>query len=726
LLGLSLYLLLPTLLSWSAPDAPGFWTLLKAELRAQKQALAVLRSPPFRLLALLSLAPFLILAVRWKSHSIQFADDTRLGVFLVKATGHFIHGLFFVLALWIALNPVFTPRNLDVGAPLLPYYYLWSLVAGYGAGYFLLFGAGKRTRRWARLPATALTVLLGLMSSVLLWKNLDEIRTTNGPAVHDFARALSDDLPPGQTVVLSDEPQQLRLLRAELAGHSGGKNPMLVETPALVSRSYQRFLARRYPSRWPEPALTNQSGEISPDVFRKQVSELAEREPVLYQHPSAGFFFESFADVPNGSMHRLVPWPAGRDEPPPLADAILATNELIWQRRWDKSLSQLANQIASNRRAATARASPAWRWLRLSDRLNVTAADLGGAYSKSLNYWGVQLQRAGRPAEAREWFRRALELNPDNLSAHINLTYATSRQQGNPTRLTLAGIREQLPELFGKYEKWWTALNANGPVDEPTFLQLTGRVLLATRNPRQAGCAFARCAELLPDWLLPRLWLTQSRNLQQNFAGALELTAEISSADPRLTGAGRAQLLLGRVTALRGLGRTNDATLALESGVREAGTNRAVLTVAANLYAVGDEFERALELRDTLLQGDPNNAQLLVQKGLTELRLARTASAIATLNRAVALAPGDNQVRLYRAAACLTAGQLEVARADFKELLKQPGRKQSALFALGGIAWREHDTNAVIEYYQQYLSNSAAWSPQHNVATERLKQVTEE
>ena len=695
-------------------------------MRSQKNALAVLRSPPFRLLALLGLVPFLILAIRWKSHSIQFADDTRLGVFLVKATGHFIHSLFFVLALWIALNPVFTSRNLDVGAPLLPYHYLWALVAGYGAGYFLLFRTGRTLGRRARWPATALTVLLCLLSMLLLWKNLGEIRTTNGPAVHEFARELYDDLPSRKSVVLSDERQQLLLLRAELAGHSGDKDPLLVETPALVSSSYQKYLVRHYPSRWPEVDRTNVLGEISPDVFLKTVFGLAAREPVVYQHPSSGFFFESFADLPNGSIHRLVPWPMGADESPPLTDEVLATNEAIWQRRWSESLNRLGKEVATNRRQATERCSRALKWLRLSDRLNATAASLGGAYSKMLNYWGVQMQRAGRSSEAREWFRRALELNPDNLSAHINLDYATHCQQGDRARLTLAEMRRQFPDLFGKYENWWAVLSSNGPVDEPTFLQLTGRVLLATRNPRQAGNAFARCVELSPDWLVPKLWLAQSQNLEQNFAGALELTADISSSDARLTGAGRAQLLLGRATAMCGLGRTNEATLYLENFVREQGTNRPVLTVAANLYAANAQFERALELRDTLLQGDPNNPQLLVQKGLTELRLSRIVPAIATLNRAVALVPGDNQVRLFRAAACLTAGQLDVARADFKELLKQPGREQSALFGLGNVAWREHDTNAVIQYYQEFLSNNAAWSPQHNTATERLKQVMDE
>jgi Flp pilus assembly protein TadD len=229
-----------------------------------------------------------------------------------------------------------------------------------------------------------------------------------------------------------------------------------------------------------------------------------------------------------------------------------------------------------------------------------------------------------------------------------------------------------------------------------------------------------------PDWLLPKLWQAQCCDQMRDFAGALELTDTLQTSDPRFRGPGLAQLLLVRVTALRGLGRTNEAALYLDQFVQEQGTHRDVLTAAAMLYAQKGQFQRELELRETLLQRDPNHPELLAKKGQAELRLARFEPAIATLTRALTLAPADSDARLLRAVAYLKAGQLDAARADYRELLKQPGREQSALFGLGGIAWREHDTNAIIRYYQEFLSNSAAMTPQHGIASERLKQVTEE
>ena len=207
LVGLSLYLLLPTLQSLSADDSLSFGMALKTHLKSQKYALLLLQNPLFRLLVLTSLLPFLILSVRWKSHTVQCADDTEAGVFLTKATGHFIHSLFFATSVWIALSPNLTPMNLDLGGPLLIYHYTWAVVCGYGAGYFLLFGQYVDRRRQTKRSPTVIYLLLGALTAGLLWKNFGEIRTTNGPAVHEFARELCDDLPAGPAVGLSEEPR---------------------------------------------------------------------------------------------------------------------------------------------------------------------------------------------------------------------------------------------------------------------------------------------------------------------------------------------------------------------------------------------------------------------------------------------------------------------------------------------------------------------------------------
>jgi uncharacterized membrane-anchored protein len=96
------------------------------------------------------------------------------------------------------------------------------------------------------------------------------------------------------------------------------------------------------------------------------------------------------------------------------------------------------------------------------------------------------------------------------------------------------------------------------------------------------------------------------------------------------------------------------------------------------------------------------------------------------LTRALDIAPDDVQARLLRAVARRADGQTDAARADYELLLKNPSAAQPALFGLGNMAWSAQDTNAAIRYYEQFMSNNAALTPQAGVVSERLKQMREE
>jgi tetratricopeptide (TPR) repeat protein len=447
-------------------------------------------------------------------------------------------------------------------------------------------------------------------------------------------------------------------------------------------------------------------------------------EPVYYAHPSAGFFLEACRIEPHGACHRLVPR-TGTSEPP-LTETVIAATEEIWQRRWTNHLSRLADQFAAARQRANRWRRPRFQWLRLAERPNPTANALCLAYAKSLNHWGVQMQRAGHEPEAIEWFRRAVAVNPSNLAAHLNLMYATRRQQGDPTRLSAVAAREEFAELFGQHENLWDVLNFHGPVDEPTFLLHTGRIMLANGQPRQAIADFARCAELAPDWLAPKLWQAQSFYFTRDYERALKLTDEVVATDAQMQGAGLAQLLICRAASMWGLGRTNDATAYLERVVAEHGADDRVLNAAATLCEAIGQFQRELDMRETLTQRDPNNPERLTRQGVAEVRLSRFDAAINTLTKALTLSPADKEARQARAVAWLGAGQFESARRDYTDLLKQPGGAPAGLFGLGSVAWREQDTNAVIQYYQQFLSNNVVRTPQAMLATQRLRQLTDE
>ena len=734
LIGLSLYLLLPAIQALHPVVHLDFWAALKANLKSQRDALSWFPKGAALALALTCLLPLLIISIRWKSERPHSGDDNRVARFLSKTVFRFAHAAFLAVSLWITLDPPLSPRKLGLGAPLLTQYYLSALVIGYCAGYLLLIGSvpiPKLARSQqptplqgfiAKLTVAAFWILLAALPAMLLWRNLGQIRATNGPALRQFARQLYGSLPAGKSVVLSDDPRQLFLAMAELAARRHDKDALLLDTASLAWGQYHILKAAQFKSRWPVKPPTNGLEVVEPGQVLQLVSRFTSREPVVYLHPSFSDCFELFANRPNGAVHRLVPR-AGGLAGQALDRRAAAANEQYWQQLWAGSLLVLAE--LTNRKANDPRQSlgPLAARLSLVAEQNPTAAFLGGAYAKSLNDWGVQMQRLGRWQEAGLWFQRALKLKPDNLAARINLEFNGRHQQGNHQRLDRESVQKEFLDLFAEHRSWGAVISDDGPVDEPTFLFETGRVLLGSGKPHQAIREFARCAELAPDWLEPKLWLAQGHVAVREFASALVLTDSIQAVGLPQDGSGLAQLLSCRAKALEGLGRTNEAAASIESFVTQHPEQAEVLAIAAQLYLQSMQYQPALAVLDRLLNREPHNPELLSNKGLAEMQLSRYPTAITTLTTALALAPSNQVVRLNRAIACLRAGQLDAAQADYEQLLQTSPRSYKVVFGLGEIAWRRQDTNAAIRCYQQCLSLGLPASPEYQLVAERLRQL---
>jgi len=149
-----------------------------------------------------SLLPMLALGIKWPSY---FGDTSKLGVSIATFTFHLVHGILLLLCAWVALDPPVAPRVHAPGLPFLTLYYLTALNLGYLIGYFLLlFGpqtaAQRRAHpfvRFAGLAVTGLVCLICLFLPVaLIYKNLPQIRVTNGPAFKDFSSLLAQHLRP--------------------------------------------------------------------------------------------------------------------------------------------------------------------------------------------------------------------------------------------------------------------------------------------------------------------------------------------------------------------------------------------------------------------------------------------------------------------------------------------------------------------------------------------------
>lgn len=693
LAGLCLYLLLPLIQSLSPHSSIDFWPALKANLRIQWSFLGILRSPAFRLLALASLLPLLVLVIGWKSRPPNSGHETRRAIFLNRLALYPLHVVVLLLALWLSFDPGFSPRHLSASIPMLSYYYLNAIIIGYCLAYLLQLACRGASRALAKSFIGAVSVSAIALPVLLLSRNFGHIRLTNGPLLHQFAQDMCEDLPNGKFVVIGTDLVQLSLLRSELSAQADTKDALVVELPSLGSAQYHLFMSRQYGRRWPVIPPTNGVDLVGPIKLLRLVSAFAENEPVFYLDPTFGALFDRHNDSVIGFFHHFAS----------VRESSSLTNETLWQQRWTNHVQTLAE---------FSKTEP-----------NATVAFLQAIYSKSLNNWGVQSQRLGSWAEAGGWFRRSLNLNPANLSAHINSEFNEQWQRGEKTRLNPAEVQKQYADIFSRYNDWREILGRFGPVDEPTFLFRTGRVFLANGNTHLAENAFQRSANLTPDWPQPKLWLAQSFIEQGNFSEALQVADHLASKGLPDSGPVLAKFIHCRVTSLRGAGRTNEIAAYIDGFVHENGKHREVLAAAADCYSQNGMHEQQLATIEELLKREPNRSEWLSQKGFAELQLGRYDAAISTLTTALSFAPTDENARLSRAIARLGADQLDAAREDYQQLLNSKTSSDNALFGLGTIAWRKHDTNAAMALYEQYLTNATSSSLQTTVAAERLREL---
>jgi tetratricopeptide (TPR) repeat protein len=712
LAGLSFYLLLPLAQSISPHSSVDFWSALRANLTSQKNSLIVLRSPAFRILAIVSLLPILVLVIGWKSLPANSGYETRRAIFLNRVASYPLHAFVLFIALWLSFDPIVSPRHLGIGLAMLSYYYLSAIMVGYCAAYFLRLAAEGVSKSVGRFITAAICTLVVAMPILLVTRNLGNIWLTNGPAMRQFAREMYADLPNGKSVVLGTDLAQLSFLRAEIAAQ-GAKDALVVELPSLSSAQYHLFMSRQYGSRWPVSPPTNAVDLTGPIKLLKLIANFTEHEPVVYLDPSFGALFDRPNDLVNGFIHRFA------SKPEPQAPA----HELDWQPRWESHLQVLAAHTKAQPTFSPQWLRPLLSTLRLRTEPNATTGFLGAFYSRSLNHFGVQSQRVGNWAQAGVWFGRSLELNPQNLPAHINREFNEQWQRGTKTRLNPSLLQKKFGDISSRYKDWREILSEFGPVDEPTFLFRTGRAFLANGNTRLAANSFQRSAVLAPEWPQPRLWLAQSLIEQGNFAEAVDVTDRLASDNPPQEEPGLAQFLHCRATSLQGAGRTNEIPSFIDDFVRKNGKHNQVLAAAADAYAENGMHEQQLATIEELLKREPNRPEWLSQKGVAELQLGRYEAAIATLTTALSVAPTDENARLARAIARLGADQLDPARDDYQQLVNSKGCSANALFGLGTIAWRKHETNSAIHFYQQYLTNAIADSPQVTVASQRLREL---
>ncbi|HZF01071.1 MAG TPA: tetratricopeptide repeat protein [Methylomirabilota bacterium] len=747
LAGILFYFLLPLIAVISSNVPMTFWQALKFNLLPQWNLLESFpvfilhpkQSAEFLSLILAYLLPLLVLSIRWKP---SFGDSSKLGSTLTSFMLHLVHAVFLGVLIWIAFDSPFSPRppiqsTLWIaiqqhcgGAPLLTFYYLGALSIGYYCGYFLLIFGTKEvtTRRRKSKSSFGNSLIIGgvwLLAIVavagLIYRNAPQIKSANGDLLWRYSESIADKLPQTGGYLLSDDPQRLALVQSALAREGRSKNFVPLETQSLIVPGYHRFLRKQFPKMWPEIVSATQTNILNPVGLVQVLALLSKTNDIYYLHPSYGYYFEAFYQEPHGLVYKLKPLPEDTLLPLKADKNLIAENETFWSQEAATAFAPIEKAVAPiDPNAPKTFGEKLLGWFQIEREQNQNAFIVGAYYSRSLDFWGVELQRAGELKDAAARFEMATNLNCGNIVAGVNLDFNKILCAGQTAPVDLSKT------ITDQFNNWNGILNWDGPFDEPSFCFRNG-VVLAQDNGffRQSLAQFNRVLELEPDFLPARLWLGQIYLMARLPDRALA-TLQEPLANPKKFSLEETNETQLHVLAAAAYFQKNDSARGaklLETEIARHPDDNDLLSASVQGFIVHGLFTNALTVVDRKLKSAPNDPSWLYARGYVRIQLKQYDEAVADLGRVLAVQTNNDNALFNRAVANLQTGNLDAARADYEKLQQAFTNSFAVAYGLGEIAWRKHETNNAIRNYQIYLANANTNTDEAKTVAERLREL---
>ncbi len=669
--GLVPYLVLPiAAVMGGAESGVGFWAYLHTVLANQKAALVSFPQWVILLLSLTSILPVLLMGVRW---AVAEGDTSRAGVLMASFITRFMHIVMLAASVSLFFEPIWAPRSLGFGLPLLPFYYLAALAGGYYSGYLLLVcqePKGRTRHRSSpgmqflnRVIAGATIVAVAGTPFFMVYRNMPAIRQNSSGLLHQYAQSLVQSVPAKGGYVMSDNRTDLLLFDAVLHRLGTQDKYVLLASRLMPYKLYHQELTKRYGTRWPYGPLLEAAGDtIDTGTLTRLVSELAQSNKVFYLHPSMGYYFEAVEAVPVGMVYRLVPRPADSLKPRVLSASEVSANEQYWEALLP-GLDRLP--------PLTDKAAPDVRYV-------------DSAFSRSLVFWGTALERQGEIQKARRWFELALRLNPRNVIAKSNLAFNDDLGAGK-----IPPLDAPLPKYLKDERRGWDQLLLDdGPVDDPQLSYRLGLIYVRGALFRQALTEFQRVRALLPDDPQAQLWEESMESMVRFSLG------DVAGAESQ--------------------------ALALHQRYPKDDN---VLETLTQIYLHTSRFTNALASIEEQLQLDPNNARALLNKAAICIQMKDYARAIPPLDTLLAQQPENSAALMNRAIANLQSGKLQEAGRDYEALRKLMPEYYAVYYGLGEVAYRLKDKATALREFEIYLKYGDKTSEEYKEVQNRVREL---
>jgi len=714
LAGFAIYIVLP-MANGLAPHSP--LTLGQAWLASLHQTKEVLLLQ-YRILrarrllavavAVYFLVPTLPLLVRLRDEG----TSNKLGVDQFQIWLYRALRLGLLLAcFWLALDPLVGPRQvlqhqLNIWTPLLTFDYLNALGAAFLLGNLLLISlpeSGQRTssRRstlaWKPFILPAVLILVAGAVAGLMLRNAPAIVRLNYHPIDEFGVLAAKSLPADGGVVLSDFPDKLAVFQAGLARCHKTAEWLAVDTRQLPAVSYRAQLERRRPAGW----LTDLNRhKLNALEIARLLEQVARTNRLFYLHPSYGAFFEDFYLAPTGSIYEMKRRGSDPLAVPPLTDSVVVANESFWTGVWTQDLAALATPPPHRptffqKQLARLALTPAPEQ---QDRLKAAW------YSLALDDWGVRLQQVGHLAEARVRLQQAVQLNSNNIPAHLSLECNTNLAATN--LMDLSAVSKLAPKLDDP-NRLNGFINAGGPFDEPTIVFLRGTSFLDQGLLVQAAEQLERAHALVPGSLAPELALADIYNRLHLVARSRPLINQLRLEAAKRPENSSLDLNLALLDANAWLQQTNlaNARETLQALVQRHPNDSQINNRVVAAYAEFGDTTNALRLVDAQLARDPDDFHSLNNKAMILLQSRRAAEAMPLLNHVLTLT-NLPIARINRAFASLANTNFALAQSDLEQLKKEGDTSPMVSFGLATVAQHHGNTNQAVAYLENCRSNS--------------------
>ena len=216
---------------------------------------------------------------------------------------------------------------------------------------------------------------------------------------------MEENLPRSGAILLSDDSRHLFLVQAALTQDGRAKDFMFLDTHSFNSPVYFRFLHNKFPKTWPELVSAKETRPLNPLGLISVLTLLAKTNELYYLHPSYGYYFEQFYLEPHGLVYKLKTLPEDSLLPPVPDKNQIALNEAFWSRAETQAFVPITRAVTPpDPYAPGSWGEQLLNKFHVPREQNQNAILAGTFYSRSLDFWGVQLQRANELDKGRRGF----------------------------------------------------------------------------------------------------------------------------------------------------------------------------------------------------------------------------------------------------------------------------------------------------------------------------------